>query len=131
MQNVIQITDDLDQKIDSHDIIMTVEIIDQTSNKPVYIEHNSKEIRDRFILCTNHNYQLTIKLLRDEKSSTNLVRQINEARIIGLLKSGLPLLLNPQTKEGTKVGDYQICSFTSATWSLHTNSVDLKKRSVL
>jgi len=95
---------------------------------PVFIERN-EQARGRFILRVNHIFQVTINLYRDEKSigGTPIVRQINEVRIIGLLKSGLPLKMTSSKLEGSKIGTYQICSFISNPWTMDSMDVEISK----
>jgi len=59
-----------------------------------------------------------------------IVRQINGVTIIGLLKSGAPLVLKAKERESTKVGMNQICSFLSEKWSLQNTDVELKKEGI-
>jgi len=95
---------------------------------PVFIERN-KQQRGRFILRVNHTFQVTINLFRDENSNggTPIVRQINEIRIVGLLKSGATVVLKAKTLEGSKIGTYQICSFVSNAWVLSNTDIEISK----
>jgi len=101
---------------------MTVEIKEAVQNtyKNVLVERNNQQ--EQFILCQNHTYQLNINLLKNQETHNGVgapvVRKIKEVRILGILKSGNSIVLQPVLCEGPKLGTFEILSFVSSNWLL-------------